>query len=319
MNTTGFFTAVEEERAWLQQLTQEMGPCRLEGSEVERQYVDAVRAIAASDGALNRFRTASQQSLATDSTAKGYLLVDQLLPDPKDESLFTRAATIVASLLGSPFHMSRKQALWEIVGVDFTKTPYRFGGVGHNPLHIDGVNTTHPPDYLILLCRREDPARGGASLVSNLQRAIGELEEPDRVFLQQPIFEEGEYYDLEGVGHEYCPFPVLSRFPDGIWRVRVTGKMLPTMAPGPAKVVLERLQAILEKNQEVLQLEPGQALIVNQLLNAHGRLPLGEGQERIPSSERRDFRQGFVRPGRDSFIPRYRYSEPLPKSWTVAG
>jgi hypothetical protein len=305
MNRVGVFEATTEERVWLQELTCELGTYRLDGSAVERQYVDAVRARAASRGVLERFRLACQQTLATEIDSKGYLLVDQLLPDPQNESLFTRAATIMASLLGSPFHMSRKQALWEIIGVDFSKQSYRFGGVGHNPLHIDGVNTTHPPDYLILLCRREDPAGGGASLVSHLQQAVNELNEDDRVFLQQPIFEEGEFYELEGVGQEYRPFPLLSRLPDGIWRVRVTGKMLPSMPPGPVKAVLERLQGILEKNQVTLRLQPGQALIINQLLNAHGRLPLGEGQERIPSSERRDFRQGFVRFDTDSFIPVY--------------
>ncbi len=319
MSTDGVFKATPTERAWLQEFTHEMGACRLEGSAVERHYVDAVRTSLASNGLLHRLRIACQQNLSTDREAMGYLLVDQMLPDPQNESQFTRAATILASLLGSPFHMSRKQALWEIIAVDFSKQPYRFGGVGHNPLHIDGVNTTHPPDCLILLCRRDDPAGGGGSLVSNLQQAVEELEETDRGYLQQAIFEEGEFYDLEGVGREYRPFPVLSRFPDGIWRVRVTGKMLPGMPSCPAKDVLERLQAILEKNQVVLQLRPGQALVVNQLLNAHGRLPLGEGQERIPSSERRDFRQGFVRPDKGSFIPPYRHIEPLPLSFNMAG
>jgi TfdA family taurine catabolism dioxygenase TauD len=308
-DTTSLFTGTAREREWLQALSSEMGPCRLQGSAIEKEFVEAVRKRARADKEMDRLQAVAKETLNTIREASGYLVIDQLLPDPDNELQFTRAATILASLLGQPFHMSLRQALWEILGVNLAQEPYRFGGIGYNPLHIDGVNTTFPPDYLILLCRREDPAGGGASLLSNLQRAVEELDEYDRIYLQQPIFEEGQFYDLEGVGEEYRPFPVLHQFPDKMWRVRVTGKMLPAMPPSQSKSVLERLLAILEKNKEIVHLRPGQALVVNQLLNAHGRLPLGEGQEKIPSSERRDYRQGFIRPDQFSFISSYLYAE----------
>lgn len=294
MNSLARVTAQPHERRWLEELTRELGACRLEGSSVARSFVDAARGRAMRDGALDRIRDAAEEQLAT-SSGKGYLVLDGFFSDPDAELRFTRAATILMALFGRPFHMVRRFAVWESLGVDLAKEPFRGGGVGYQPFHIDGVNTTIPPDFLVLLCRRHDPLGGGETILSNLQSAVAQLDTADQDYLQQPIFEEGEFYDLDGVGEDYRPFPVLTRRSDGTWQARVTGKMLPSMPSGKSKDVLERLLAILQKEQEVIPLRSGQAVIVNQLMIAHGRLALGPGQEGLPSSERRDLRQAFLR------------------------
>ncbi len=302
MSVPTVFSAFNQERCYLKELTDEFPNFSLEGPFVQAAYVNAVRERATSNGGLARLCAAARNNLSTRRTSAGYLLLDQLLPDPADESKFLLAATIVSSLFGRPFHMVRRFAVWETLGVDYEKEPFRGGGIGHQPLHIDGVNTMHPPDFLVLLCRRQDPAGGGANLISNLQSAVDELEESDRVYLQRSIYQEGEFYDIEGVGAEYRPFPVLTRRADAMWQVRVTGKMLPGMRPSRSKRVLERLIALLENKQEVIRLESGQALVVNQILNAHGRFALGQGQTALHSSEQRDCRQGFLRSEQSSLI-----------------
>jgi hypothetical protein len=279
----------------LRAVCRELPAVRLDGHRVDAGVLDAARRALAAEPALQPLLRALDRDLAATEGARGYVVVDGAVDDPADLPAALKVATVVCAAVGTPFRMVRRLGLWQEVPVDLAAVPYRFGGTAHNPLHIDGVNTTHPPDVLAMLGVRVDPAGGGWSLVANVQRAVGRLSEAARRGLSRCVFEEGRFYDLEGVGREYRPFPVLKPPGRAMWAVRVTGKMLPDMPRGPGRTHLQELVDLLAEDQERLLLGPGQLLLVNQAVIAHGREPLGAGQERIPPAARRSLQQSFVR------------------------
>jgi len=267
----------------------EFGPDgRLNGS-----YIDHVRRGAAAEPSLAAFAARARGDLATEHDKPGYAVIDGLVNPSGDEEFELKRATAACALLGGPFRMIERLGFWQELGVNFTTEPFRFGGLGDNPLHIDGVNTTYPPDYVILICFQKDPAGGGANLVASLQRLVVKLPAEDRQYLSQSIFCEGRYFGMSGVGPELNPFPVLAPLHGGLWRVRITGKALPGMSPGPQRDYLVRALDLLAKEQAEVLLEPGQALVVNQVMMAHGRDRLGSGQQAIPPERRRHFRQSY--------------------------
>jgi hypothetical protein len=196
--------------------------------------------------------------------------------------------------VGQPFRVIDAGGLWQELGVDINAHPNRFRGIGHNPLHIDVVNSTHPPDYSVLFCVRQDPAGGGHTLISNLQRAVRHLSAAQVALLESTVFREGSFYGMSGVGVELNPFPVLQRTLRPPWLVRFTAKMIASMDEGPTKDALCALDRFLIEEQESFLLRPGQLLILNQRIVAHGRLPLGPGQDEMPQSETRYLRQTYV-------------------------
>jgi hypothetical protein len=234
-----------------------------------------------------------QEDLAFDRDARGYIVIDGV---PHRENSDNMAVpTVLCALAGHPFVMVPRLGFWQDLGVDLNAAEYRFGGIGTNPFHIDGVNTTSPPDYFSFYSIRTDPAGGGRSRVSNMQRMVEQLSTAEIGYLLQPRFTEGQFYGLAGVGHEYQPFPVLTQRDDGLWLVRYTGKMLPEMEDGEDKQMLTRIGDLLEQGQEIFMLEPGQLLITNQVMMAHGREPLGPGQSSLDPATRRYIKQSFIR------------------------
>jgi hypothetical protein len=279
----------------LRAICRELPEIRLIGNQIAPNLLAEIHRALAAEPELCTVLRALAANLAVDNGSRGYVIVDGAVSDPNDLRTALKIATVLCTTVGSPFRMVRRLDLWQEVPVDLEAVPYRFGGTAHNPLHIDGVNTTRPPDYLAMLGVRLDPAGGGWSLVSHLQYAVRQLSPEAREYLSRPVFVEGHFYDLEGVGEEHRPFAVLKRAGRGMWAVRVTGKMLPDMPPGPARTYLQELVDLLTCRQERFLLRPGQLLLVNQALTAHGREPLGAGQERIPAALRRSLQQSFVR------------------------
>lgn len=265
-------------------------------------YVDHARRRAAAEPGLAAFTCRCRSELETDRSKPGYVVIDDLVNPGGDEKLELMKATAVFSLIGRPFRMIERLGFWQELGVNFATEPFRFGGLGDNPLHIDGVNTTYPPDYVVLVCFRKDPAGGGTNLVASLQRLVDNLPAQDRDYLSQPIFREGKYFGITGVGPELNPFPVVAPLRDGLWRVRITGKVLPEMPPGPHREYLARALKILAEEQMEVRLEPGQALVVNQVMLAHGRHKLGSGQQAIPPERRRQFRQTYFAADADTTL-----------------
>ncbi|MEV7288340.1 TauD/TfdA family dioxygenase [Streptomyces sp. NPDC093252] len=207
-----------------------------------------------------------------------------------------KAATVLLSWLGRPLRAFDKWPLWKPLGTNLAIDPMRATGSGYNPLHIDVVNATEPPDYSALLCVRPDPQGEGYSIVSQLRRAVDRLSEGERAFLAEPVFHDGAFHDLTGVGTEYDPFPVLDGLLPAEGFVRFTAKMLPAMDfRDPHTSAVRALERELIAEQKRFLLGFGDLVVVNQHLCVHGREALGPGQEGVPEERRRLLWQMFLR------------------------
>ncbi|MFG3370552.1 TauD/TfdA family dioxygenase [Streptomyces sp. NPDC048156] len=207
-----------------------------------------------------------------------------------------KAATVLLSWLGTPLRAFDKWPLWKPLGTNLAIEPMRATGSGYNPLHIDVVNATRPPDYSALLCVRPDPRGEGYSLVSQLRRAVQSLSDEERELLAEPVFRDGAFFELTGVGTEYAPFPVLDQLPADGGFVRFTAKMLPDMDPSdPHTSAVRALERELIAGQRRFLLGFGDLVVVNQHHCVHGREKLGHGQEDVPEQRRRLLWQMFLR------------------------
>ncbi|WP_401491898.1 hypothetical protein [Streptomyces sp. NPDC091377] len=207
-----------------------------------------------------------------------------------------KAATVLLSWLGAPLRAFDRWPLWKPLGTNLTTDPMRATGSGYNPLHIDVVNATEPPDYSALLCVRPDPRGEGYSIVSQLRRAVDRLSESERAFLAEPVFHDGAFYDLTGVGKEYDPFPGLDGLSPTEGFVRFTAKMLPDMSLwDPHTSAARALERELIAEQHKFLLGFGDLIVVNQHLCVHSREARGHGQEDVPAERRRLLWQMFLR------------------------
>jgi hypothetical protein len=268
----------------------ELPPNQLSEGWLSRAFVESAREMVDKSD-----RHELVDSVLTSLRHSGATLIRMSLPIDVLEAEMVRMASAVLSWVSWPFRMIRRLGLWQELPVDLSAESYRFGGIGHNPLHIDGVNCTWPPDLLCLLCVRGDPRGGGASLLSNIDTALAKLSEPARRHLSEDRFEEGRFYSMWGVGDEVRPFRVLDHDSSGRW-VRVTGKMLPDMKDGSDKEALEELVELLEETAVQVRLQHGDMLLVDQRKTVHGRTPLGPGQEiEVARGTSRLLRQCFSR------------------------
>lgn len=227
---------------------------------------------------------------------RGYVIIEGLFStSPSDFNDYLNVPTVICSLIGKPIKVMDKLGLWLDVPVKLDVEPFRFGGTGYNPFHIDVVNSTNPPDMVVFHCDRPDPLGGGQTIISNIQRIVELLDSKEIEFLQQPIFSDGMLYNMSGVGAELNPFPVLEKTMTGSWKIRFTAKMLPKMEQGTAKEMIKRFEKLLVQNQEQFLLDRGQMIIMNQNVVAHGRLELGAKQESLSASDRRLLHQMYMR------------------------
>jgi len=207
-----------------------------------------------------------------------------------------RAVTALVSLIATPLRAFNAWPLWKPLGTNLAIDPMRATGSGYNPMHLDIVNSTWPPDYSALLCVRPDPKGQGHSLVSQIRRAVERLGYTDAELLTHPRYEDGSFYDLTGVGEELNPFPLIDGHSPLGGFVRFTAKMLADADPDdPYTKAARALERELVIGQRRFLLGRGDMLIVNQHLCCHGREALGDGQEGIPEDERRLLLQIFMR------------------------
>ncbi|WP_179382293.1 TauD/TfdA family dioxygenase [Streptomyces sp. SA15] len=207
-----------------------------------------------------------------------------------------KAATVVLSWLGTPLRAFDKWPLWKPLGTNLTIDPMRATGSGYNPLHIDVVNATLPPDYSVLLCVRPDPRGEGHSIVSQLRRAVDRLSDDDRALLAEPVYRDGAFYELTGVGAEYAPFAIIDDLPPAVGFVRFTAKMLPEMdLRDPHTSAVHALERELIAEQKRFLLGFGDMIVINQHYCVHGRERLGSHQEEVPEERRRLLWQMFLR------------------------
>jgi hypothetical protein len=220
----------------------------------------------------------------------------ELLDTADTEEDGLRAVTALVSLIATPLRAFDRWPLWKPLGTNLTIDPMRATGSGYNPLHLDIVNSTWPPDYSALLCVRPDPKGQGHSLVSQIRHAVDRLGYADAELLTHPNYEDGSFYDLTGVGEEWKPFPIIDGLPSMEGFVRFTAKMLADADPDdPYTKAARALERELVTGQRRFPLGRGDMLVVNQHLCCHGREALGSGQEDVPEDQRRLLLQIFLR------------------------
>jgi hypothetical protein len=218
--------------------------------------------------------------------------------DTQDDAL--RAVTALLSLIARPLRAFDRWPLWKPLGTNLTADPMRATGAGYNPMHLDIVNSTWPPDYSALLCVRPDPKGRGHSLVSQIRRAVDRLSCADAELLTHPKCEAGAFYGLTGVGEQWNPFPVIDGHSPLGGFVRFTAKTLADADPDdPYTKAARALERELVIGQRRFPLRRGDLLIVNQHLSCNGREALGDGQADVPEDERQLLLQIFLR--RDGF------------------
>lgn len=179
---------------------------------------------------------------------------------------------------------------WRVLDVDTTRPLEASRGAGRGFLHMDFVNAETPPDYIGLLCAREDPLGGGQSRLSRIEGIERELPGAITSSLMERSFSDGKVENLTNVGRDINPFSVIS--PRETFQYRFTGRL---SLAGENRFAAEVLNDILELKAETVMLRPGQLLIVNQHLAVHGRNALGIGQDSVPVRERRLLYQIFLR------------------------
>ncbi|MEU7116149.1 TauD/TfdA family dioxygenase [Streptomyces sp. NPDC046182] len=238
---------------------------------------------------IGEFATTCHQLLGNPE-GEGFAVLElaELLDAADSEEAGLRAVTALVSLIATPLRAFDRWPLWKPLGTNLTIDPMRATGSGYNPMHIDVVNSTLPPDYSALLCVRPDPRGQGHSLVSQVRRAVDRLGYADAELLTHPKYVDGAFFELTGVGEEWKPFPILDGLPPLEGFVRFTAKMLADADPADPYIKAARaLERELITGQRRFLLGRGDMLIVNQHLCCHGREPLGAGQEDVPEHERR--------------------------------
>lgn len=207
---------------------------------------------------------------------------------PALEALLQSFATPIRVFLRHPF--------WKPMTSDPKRPPGRSGGVGFNSLHLDCVNVERPPDVIVLYCVQRDPLGGGDNIVSVTDGIEDDLSPGTRNLLESTPVSEGAAYDLDHVGEGLASFSVLD--PADPWPWRYSGRILESSIRHHKADFVEALLELdrtLLHRAEVVSLQQGDALFINQRRTLHGRLPLGRGQERVPLAERRELAQAFAR------------------------
>ncbi|MFE7133536.1 TauD/TfdA family dioxygenase [Streptomyces sp. NPDC057638] len=220
-------------------------------------------------------------------------------PDPAAHQRNLSCALGLLSALGPVLGVYPADGCWSALRVRTDADPNRTHGTGENRLHADLVDRELIPRHIALYCEREDPFGGGASALADLWAAVGELTRAERELLARPVFSYFTDDGVHGVGDPVERFPVLSSAADpAAGPVRFTAKALPHLERGellhtgpgdaaPTVAAYRRLAQAALAHRTTVRLAPGQLLVFDQWRHAHGRMPLGPGQHRLPEDGRR--------------------------------
>ncbi|MBX7551546.1 TauD/TfdA family dioxygenase [Streptomyces sp. tea 10] len=212
------------------------------------------------------------------------------------------------SSLGTVLSVYPSTGPWSDLAVRTEVDPGRTHGVGENRLHIDMVDRERTPRVIALYCVRDDPCGGGASALADMWTAITSLSSEDRRVLEQCVYSYWSDEGVHGVGRSLERFAIVPERLEAGFPVRFTSKMGPHLDKGElvdtahvpatqAAAAFARLTDAVYAERVTYRLRPGQLLVWDQQRHAHGRMPLGEGQDQVPEDSRRLFHQTYVTEG----------------------
>lgn len=167
----------------------------------------------------------------------------------------------------TPIRVFDNFPLWKPITIDPTRPPRRNGGTGLIGLHLDFINASNPPDVAAFYCETGDEGHGGQNIIVDVRHIPPRFD----IALAGLRVSHGLFHDLSHVGHDINPFPVL----DGTW-VRYGDGLSDDLA-------YRHLGEWLWDHIEIVDLAPGDALVVNQHTHLHGRLPV-HGVNRVLQS-----------------------------------
>lgn len=222
----------------------------------------------------------------------GFALIS--LPDyaRTDRNMALETMDTCLRMLAEPIQLYEQYRQWRPIGIGTQGTPSKSEGARESPLHVDFVNAANPPDLVVLYCERPDPAGGGATTLAPISTAYS-LPAEVMAELGEPCYVAGPLFGLKNIGADISPFAVLS--PADLWVLRYTGALLMTSVAKPARDALRALDAALRSEMVTIILEAGDAVVINQHLTVHGRLPFGPGHRAIPVADQRLLWQRFGR------------------------
>ncbi|WP_432034073.1 TauD/TfdA family dioxygenase [Streptomyces antibioticus] len=224
----------------------------------------------------------------------------------QDHPLNLELSLSLLSSLGPVLSVYPGDGCWSDLTVSLAADPGRTHGVGENRLHVDLVDRDRLPRYIALYCVREDPLGGGASALADLWQAADMLSDTDRTVLAEPVFSYFADQGVHGVGESLDRFPVLPERLDGSTPIRFTAKMGPHLERGElldaeaSQVIAAAFGRFVDAVfacRSTTRLRPGDLLVFDQHRYAHGRMPLGDGQNSYGADERRLLRQTYVGAG----------------------
>lgn len=225
---------------------------------------------------------------------EGHVVVDFAALSNEVDLLRERTEiTAVLAFLGTPMRIFDAWPLWKPIETKPEIDPWRAGGTGLIPLHMDFVNCEFPPEYSCLFCLVEDPGGGGDNTVSNVHIAYDSINAKDKAILEEYPFSEGAVVNLSNVGRDINPFRVVNE--NSPWKIRFTAKAIFRLEASPFKDALQSLEKALVSNSTMLALQRFQIWIVDQRMVVHGRMPLVGDQVLLPQSQRRLLHQFFIR------------------------
>jgi L-asparagine oxygenase len=232
-----------------------------------------------------------------DSGQAGTLFVARLpideesLPDTPNvpESVERAAAvpSVVAMLIGLQlgelvaYREEKSGALVQnVVPVPGLETTQSNAGSTPLELHIENAFHPHRPDYVGLMCLRNDHAKQAGTLVSSVRQALPLLDAQDRELLHEPRFVTAPPPSFRA-GEHATAHPVLDGSTDD------PNVCLDLSATTPldddAKQALERLRNVLVEVAVPLALRSGEMAIVDNRFVLHGRshfTPRYDGRDR---------------------------------------
>ncbi|QWF84119.1 TauD/TfdA family dioxygenase [Amycolatopsis sp. CA-230715] len=139
--------------------------------------------------------------------------------------------------------------------------------------HTENVHHPFRPDFLGLLCLRQDHDRTGAARLSSIREAVADLSPRTIAVLRTPRFRSlyPTSFTRSGSGERpsSLPHPVIfGEAPDYFMRFNVHNTY---SLDDEGTAALEELTAALDRNLRQILLEPGDLVVINNHIAAHGR------------------------------------------------